>query len=297
MTAPRVSTVVTSDAQSISVTRFDSPGEPKAIVVIAGATAVPQQFYRRFANSMNARGYSVVTFDYRGIGGSAPASLVGYEMNFLDWGRRDLAAVLGAVTRPGLPVLMVGHSYGGHALGLLPQGCRVDGLYAFGTGAGWHGYMKPLERVKVQLLWSVVAPVLTAWKGYLPFKLLGMGEDLPIGVYRQWRHWCSFPRYFFDDPLAQNELSGFARATAPIFAANATDDAWAPPRSRDAFMAGYHNAHVETRDLLPAAYGLKRIGHIGYFRSEASALWAEVADWFDARIDSLRPAAVEQVAR
>ncbi|UUZ49573.1 hypothetical protein LP420_04710 [Massilia sp. B-10] len=37
-------------------------------------------------------------------------------------------------------------------------------------------------------------------KGYLAWSWLGMGEDLPVDVYRQWKHWCSFPRYFFQDP-------------------------------------------------------------------------------------------------
>ncbi len=57
-----------------------------------------------------------------------------------------------------------------------------------------------MESLKVRLLWNIVFPVLTRWKGYAPFDMLGMGEDLPLGVYNQWRRWCKFPHYFFDDP-------------------------------------------------------------------------------------------------
>jgi predicted alpha/beta hydrolase len=290
MPTPEPFDLVTADGHRLAATRYDTESPPRAIVVVAGATAVPQQFYRRCALSLNARGYACITFDYRGVGGSAPTSLVGYEMDYLDWGRFDLAAVIAAVARPELPLLILGHSYGGHALGLLPEGCRrVDGLYTFGTGAGWHGWMPTLEQLKVRALWGVVAPALTAWKGYLPFKLLGMGEDLPMGVYRQWRHWCRYPRYFFDDPLTQPHLEGFPRTTTPIMAANAIDDRWAMPRSRDAFMAGYTQAPVETLDIVPYDHGLRRIGHMGYFRAEAHRLWEPVHDWFDARVAAFDP--------
>ena len=55
--------------------------------------------------------------------------------------------------------------------------------------------MPPLERLRVLAMWRLVGPLLTRWKGYLPWSLLGMGEDLPLDVYRQWREWCSHPRY------------------------------------------------------------------------------------------------------
>ncbi|MGV2480066.1 UNVERIFIED_CONTAM: alpha/beta fold hydrolase, partial [Salmonella enterica subsp. enterica serovar Weltevreden] len=121
-------------------------------------------------------------------------------VDYLDWGRQDLAAGVEALRQPGRPLYLVGHSYGGHALGLLPNHHAVHACWTFATGAGWHGWMPPLERLRVQLMWKVVGPLWTRRAGYLPWSRLGMGEDLPLGVYQQWRHWCSFPRYFFDDP-------------------------------------------------------------------------------------------------
>jgi predicted alpha/beta hydrolase len=94
------------------------------------------------------------------------------------------------------------------------------------------------EALRVRFLWDVVGPVSTRLFGYLPMSAWGMGEDLPLGVYRQWRRWCRFPRYFFDDPEAAAVTAPFAQVTMPIAAAVATDDAWAPPRSRDAFFSG-----------------------------------------------------------
>jgi predicted alpha/beta hydrolase len=64
-------------------------------------------------------------------------------------------------------------------------------------------------------------------------------------------------------------------------AANATDDLWALPASRDAFMAAYRNTDWRAVTVRPADLGLRRIGHMGYFRPQAEALWTRALDWFD----------------
>ena len=128
----------------------------------------------------------------------------------------------------------------------------------------------------------MLGPLITRWKGYLAWSLLGMGEDLPLGVYRQWRRWCGYPRYFFDDPQMPAITRSFDRIEAPIVAANALDDAWAPPRSRDAFMAGYRRAPWQAVDIDPRALGLGRIGHMGYFRPHARPLWDAALGWLAA---------------
>jgi len=274
--------LVASDGFRLSATCYEPAGVPQAHLVVAGATGVPQGFYRRFALHAAQHGYRTLTLDYRGIGQSAPASLRGFEMQYLDWAHFDLAAAVEAMADDTRPLFMVGHSFGGHAFGLLPNHHRVARFVTFATGAGWHGWMPPLERVRVLAMWRVLGPLLTRWKGYLPWSLLGMGEDLPLNVYRQWRHWCRFPRYFFDDPAMAGVEARFAAVRTPILAANALDDSWAPPRSRDAFMAAYRQADVRAVDIDPRRFGpeARGIGHMGYFRPSARPLWDEVLAWF-----------------
>jgi predicted alpha/beta hydrolase len=55
------------------------------------------------------------------------------------------------------------------------------------------------DRIKVWVLWNVIGPIATNMLGYQLVSKLGIGKDLPLGVYRHWKRWCSFPRYFFDD--------------------------------------------------------------------------------------------------
>ncbi len=271
--------IAAADGYPLAATRYCAAGAPRGEVVLAGATGVPQGFYRRFAEHLAGQGYGVTTFDYRGIGQSKPRSLKGFEANFLEWACFDLAAVIDTAAAPGLPVFLVGHSFGGHAFGLLPNHARVTGCYIFATGAGWAGWMPRLEGLRVRFMWTFVTPLLAKWKGYLPWSLLRSGEDLPLGVYRQWRRWCAYPHYFFDDPDMAHLAERFAAVRTPIVAANALDDAWAPPASRDAFMSAYRNAPQIRRDLDPRQLG--GIGHMGYFRQQAQPLWDEVRDWFD----------------
>lgn len=274
-------TLMTRDAYPITALRYDAQGTARAHLIVAGATGVPQGYYRRFAQFASTRGYTTMTLDYRGIGLSAPASLKGFRMNYMDWARLDLAAAVDAMAGPQQPLFMLGHSYGGHAFGLLPNHEKVSAFYTFATGAGWHGWMPPLEQVKVWLMWNLIGPLSTRWKGYLPWSLLGMGEDLPLDVYRQWRDWCRHPNYFFDDPQAHPHLTGFDQVRTPILAANALDDLWAQPRSRDAFMAGYRNTRWQSLDIDPATAGVGPIGHMGYFRARARPLWEDVLRWFE----------------
>ena len=270
-----------ADGYPIAASYFAASGWTRAHVVVAPAVGVPQRFYRRFARFAAAAGFSTMTFDYRGIGRSAPPSLKGFRMDYFDWARQDLAAAVSRMSRPDVPLYVVGHSFGGHAVGLLPQPERVSAMFTFGTGAGWHGWMSLGERIKVLAMWHVLGPLLTRWKGYLAWSLLGMGEDIPFDFYRRWKRWCRLPRYFFDDPSVQHIVRRFARLRAPLMAANSTDDRWSPPRSRDAFISGYRNAARHTLDIEPARFGLASIGHFGYFRPDAFRLWEFALAWLD----------------
>ena len=201
---PETVTLQTDDGYAITALRYSATAPLRGNLVVAGATGVPQRFYQNFANF-------------------AASTLRGFRMHYLDWARQDLRAAVDAMAGDAVPLFMIGHSFGGHAFGLLPNHRRVARFYTFATGAGWHGWMPAAEQLKVQLMWRVIGPLLTRWKGYLPWSKLGMGEDLPLGVYQDWKHWCSYPRYFFDDPSmgvqVQDLFDGVTTPTSPALPA------------------------------------------------------------------------------
>lgn len=253
----------------------------KANIILSCATGVPQEFYRRFSEYATQYGYQVFTFDYRGVGQSAPQHLKGFRMSYLDWGQKDLAAAIDYLAQNNLPILMVGHSYGGQALGLIPNHHKVTAMYCFGTGAGWHGYMPIKEKFKVQIIWNIVFPPMVAVTGYLPWSKLKMGADLPIDVYKQWRKWCKNPTYFFADPEQAALIEQYAQIKTPIYAVSALDDDWALPNSRYAFMQHYQQAPMHYINISAAEFGLKQIGHMGYFRKGSEQIWDKMLNTFD----------------
>lgn len=267
------------DGYRLGATYYDSPAPVRGHLVVAPAIGVSQRHYRAFASHAAASGWRTLTFDYRGIGRSRSLPLGKLKLDYFDWGRLDLAAAVARMADPRRRLIVVGHSYAGHAFGVLPVPGAVSAFVTFGTGAGWHGWMAPIERLRVLALWHAVAPVLTLTSGYLNWSCLGMGEDLPLSFFRQWRRLCQYPRHFLDDERSAAVAQAFAGVRVPILAANSIDDRWSPPVSRDAFMASYCNASLETRDLDPAALGLPGLGHMGYFRSGAVELWDEALAW------------------
>ena len=73
----------------------------------------------------------------------------------------------------------------------------------------------------------------------------------------------------------------FGSVKTPILAANAIDDLWALPCSRDAFMSAYPKGIWQSVNIDPATLGLNRIGHMGYFRRNAQPLLNNVLTWFE----------------
>ena len=269
--------VQAADGYPIATRHYEADGA-RARIVVAGATGVPQGFYRGFATHAAERGFDVITFDYRGVGDSAPNTLRGFRMDYRDWARLDMASVLQEASGD-LPLHLVSHSYGGHALGLLPDPSIVTAMHAYGTGSGWKGWMPRSERLRVAFLWNVMGPTIVGTQGYLAWKRFGLGEDLPVDVYRQWKRWCRYPGYWFDDPEIGQEMQGlFARVTVPITAINAVDDRWSSPAARDAFFSHYTKADLTVRDLRPAELGQSSIGHMGYYRRGSEPLWDELLD-------------------
>ena len=266
-----------TDGYKLAASHFAANSDQ--FIVMAGATAVPRGFYKRFAEFVQARGINVITTDYRGIGDSKYGSLNGFEMEYADWSRYDLAAAVDYAAARG-KVWLVGHSLGGHALGQLPRPNELQAAYVCGAGAGWHGWMPRPERYRAWLMWNVIGPVTTRICGYHPMSQFGMGEDLPMGVYRDWKKWCAHPRYFFDDPEARAITDKFAEVRIPLAAAVTTDDLWAQPASRDAFFEGYSGTKVDRIDLTPAELGVGHVGHMGYFRAQTGVvLWPRILNW------------------
>ena len=91
--------VTAADGLSLAATVYGAPGNG-TVVLVNAATGVPRQFYRRFAVYLQQHGWTAVTYDYRGIGGSRPASLRNFDASMRDWAFLDMTAMVDWIDRP-----------------------------------------------------------------------------------------------------------------------------------------------------------------------------------------------------
>src|SRR4051812_8270902 len=126
-----------ADGFSLGATSYLPPA-PRAVIVIASATAVRRRFYDRFCRHLTESGLAAVCFDYRGLGDSRPRSLRGFVARMQDWGELDLAAVISHARTlwPGLPLGLVGHSAGGQMVGLAPNARQLRALLFVAAQSG-----------------------------------------------------------------------------------------------------------------------------------------------------------------
>jgi predicted alpha/beta hydrolase len=274
----RFITLSTRDDHRISATWFLPTGDAKATIVIHGATAVPQSYYLRFAQHLAASSYRVLTYDYRGVGASRPARLRGFDATMTDWALYDARAALEEAQRDSqLPLVLVGHSFGGQLLGLLDQAREAKGAVLVGAQLGYYGHWPLAERLRLALVWNVLVPTLTRTFGYLPGKA-GIGEDLPRGVAEEWARWCSHPDYLVSEHPAA--AARFARFSRPTLFYSFSDDTFAPEGAVDALIGRLSSAELTHRRIDPRELNAGSVGHFGFFRPRfADTLWRE-ARWF-----------------
>ena len=277
---------------------------PVAVVLIHPGTAIGQRYYEPFARYLTDLGFHAVTYDYRGTGRSRPASLRGFGVTMADWIEDDPAAITrwAAARFAGLPLFAVGHSLGGHAVALSAASASLHGAVLVASHAGaTAGINGAAERARIWLLMRVVAPVLCAVFGYMPLSKLGLGEDVPAGVMRQWSRWTALRRYFFDDPAVE-AAARMQRVAMPLLVLSFDDDPWANRGAVDLLIAPLVNASIERRHIKPAQAGLPSIGHMGFFRRRAAApLWPQIGLWLHQQLATAgvdgRRACPEQGAR
>jgi predicted alpha/beta hydrolase len=278
--------LVTADDFTIAVERFEpEDGQVRGVAVVAAAMGVTQRFYAPFARWLASQGIVTYTFDYRGVGESGPenGTLRGFRATIADWAAYDCAAVIDDATKryPEQPLYWIGHSVGAQILGLIPNRERVRAMLSVAAGSGYYRYNARPLRYYVLSLWAVIMPVALKLAGYFPGKKLRMVGDLPYGVAEQWRRWCLDSDYMGAEGAEVREQ--LARVSVPITALSMQDDEMMTLRGTRALFGLYANAEVDVRRLRPADFGLRSIGHFGFFRSKMeSSLWPKVPEWLGA---------------
>jgi predicted alpha/beta hydrolase len=282
------------DGYPLAATLFLPRGAKRHAVLISSATATPRKIYRRFAAYLALQGCAVLTYDYRGIGGSRPTapqnhdrpkSLAGFKTSMADWATLDIAAAVNWMRERyrQIPLSYIGHSFGGQALGLLPNNSEVSRALLVAAQAGYWKLMTAPEKYRVYMMLNYVGVPVTQWLGYAPGRL-GIGEDLPKDAFLQWVRWVMSPRYLFED-ISLVGVANFAHYHGALRAICLTDDPWATRPAIELLCSGFTAIEPEIVTVTPANAGATRIGHFGFFRAEhRDTLWRGAAEWLHATI-------------
>lgn len=248
-------------------------------VLLSPATGMKQQFYLPFAQWLSGLGHDVLVFDYRGVGLSLQGPLINSPATLAEWGQQDQVAALNWLLRftGQEQVLLIGHSAGGQMIGLLPNHRHIVRLVGVASSTGWLCGMRLAFRLKALLGLCWCAPLRSRIVSYAPTAALGLGENLPATVGRQWARWCAAGGYATHAVRGRPELDFHHDVRTPISVLHASDDDIATSDNVAGFLRTLPASPQQVRRIVPHEHGLDSIGHLNWFRPSHQRLWPLLA--------------------
>lgn len=293
---PGISWLTMPDGYALRLTCFLAD-TPRAVLVLHPAMGILQRYYRPFAEFMTRQGFSVVTYDYRGVGASAPARLTpDFEAGFSQLAS-DAGQVMNSVREgfPALPLGAIGHSIGGLFPLMTPQNYLIDAYLTVGTQLADPADFGPgrWSRLKTSTLWFGLLPLLTRCYGYFPGRQFKTGfADMPAHFVYE----LSLRKRYaaIGDFLTRVNAEDHHRSLrCAMLALAATDDPVCTERAMDRLRTQMPNTRFEQWRIQPAEVGGQAIGHIRFFSPAfAQTLWPIAANWFDQQFPACKPIAV-----
>jgi predicted alpha/beta hydrolase len=170
-------------------------------------------------------------------------------------------------------VVLVGHSAGAQMIGLLPNHARVERVVGVAASTGWFGGMRLAFGFKAWLGLRLLVPLGTLLKGYAPTAWLGLGENLPAQVARQWGQWCAAGGYATNAVRAGLADDFHAQVRTPIVVLHAEDDDITTAATVHDLLRTLPASPRAALQVRPRDHGLRGIGHLDWFRQSHQALW------------------------
>ncbi len=253
----------------------------KGIVQINCGAGVPQLLYANFAKYLSINGYDTITYDYRGVGLSAPKSLKNFNARLRDWGKLDMTGVFDWVIKkyPNDRKIIIGHSMGGQLIGMMNNTDKVDQIILIAVCTGYWKDMNFPYRLKLIPLWFLFVPLTVKAIGYTNAKKIRHGENLPKGVAIEWRDWSVNPNYFEDEFNRSLKPVFYHKIKAPIKSIQITDDPIANTTTANKILKYFCNSDISIEVISPNDLNVDKIGHSGFFsRKFKKNLWKKMIE-------------------
>lgn len=273
-------TLTTEDQEQLACTVLNQSGE-NGIIIIAPAVGVKQQFYKHLAAYFTEQNYTVLTFDYRGIGASSKVKNA-RECTMYNWGLKDLTVAIEHAYQlsAGRHLFLIGHSVAGQLFPLAKNNHKIKRAYFVASqnlsSSNWSGR----HRVFVNIFWHLLIPTFTTLTGSLPGFTFGGGPTLPKYIGRNWAEWGKNAKGA--EGAIENGTTLYQNVKTPSkFIAMADDLLLAPPKAVEVLYDSYGSEECEYQKITPSQLNIKNIGHFKFFKKEMSPLWKDIALWFN----------------
>jgi predicted alpha/beta hydrolase len=266
-------TITTQDHAVITAHLFLPDQSNQRLLLINSATGVKQQVYFSFARYFAEKGFTVITYDYRGIGLSKPVKMKNFKASMRIWGAEDFKAVTAYIKGnfKDFKKYCVGHSVGALILGMNKDSCIFEEFVFVGTQNAFVGNLKFRTKIEAYLGFGIVQPLTTTLLGYFPAQWFGLGESLPKNCAYDWRT-LILNRKSTNGLL--NKTEDYSKnLTQKVFVIRAEDDVWLTEKGVRSLLNETYPNLKPTYRLIKTSESEGEIGHVNFFRSYNKNLW------------------------
>ncbi|WP_312765147.1 serine aminopeptidase domain-containing protein [Epilithonimonas sp.] len=272
------------DHYSLSVHIFEPQNPNRKILLINSATGVKQQIYFSFAQFFSEQGFTVITYDYRGIGLSKPDKMKGFEASMRIWGAKDYKAVTNYIKTnfSDYQKFCLGHSVGALILGMNKDSGMFEEFIFVGTQNAFVGNLKFKTKIEAYIGFGIAQPLSTKLLGYFPADWFGLGESLPSGSAFDWRTLILNKKS--TNKLLEKSEDFSKNLAQKVFVVRAEDDAWLTEKGVKSLLKNtYPNLKPTYRLIKTSESEKNEIGHINFFRSYNKKLWNIILERLEAK--------------
>ena len=266
--------ILTEDHYSLAAHLFEPQISNQKVLLINSATGVKQQIYFSVAQFFADHGFTVITYDYRGIGLSKPDNMRGFEASMRVWGTTDYKALTDYIKSnfEDYKKYCLGHSVGALILGMNPDSEIFEEFIFVGTQNAFVGNLRLKTKIEAYLGFGIVQPLFTLLLGYFPASWFGLGESLPSGSAFDWRILILNKKS--TNNLLEKSADFSKKLRQKVLVIWAEDDAWLTEKGVKSLLENtYANLRPTYRHIYTSESEKGEIGHVNFFRSYNRKLW------------------------
>lgn len=264
----------TKDQFQLTAHLFKPEKSNEKIILINSATGVKQQVYFSFAQFFAEQGFTVLTYDYRGIGLSKPEKMRNFKASMRTWGYEDFKTLTEFIIEkfPDYEKFCLGHSVGALIVGMNDNSKIFERFIFVATQNAFIGNLKWNTKLEAFFGFGFAQPFFTELFGYFPAHWFGLGESLPKNCAYDWRTLILNRKSTGKLLLKTNDYS--KELNQKVLVLYAEDDVWLTDKGVKSLLNDvYPNLKPDYRFLQTSESEKGEIGHVNFFRSYNKKLW------------------------